>query len=531
MTMNNPWDSPAMFDPEMYCTDGTAANIGGAYTVLPTVAYYAHQMSKEEYFRWEITAARRFGLDGFEFFYPHNMQDLTGEMRQYDANIRRFVSLVEDSQINFRFSLCLSHPKGVRSLDALISTLSVRIRSLLEHRPGSSAWLRTPDGRLVVKTFAFERAFRTWTHFYHGDVERSFEQAANLLHRIAAAVGERFAVVWHMRPFALLKSAAMEIGSDPFKYYARVAQAACRHFPAVTGFADVLYPDTEVAHEILSNSAEQFGTERIQAVFLDFFRAQLFLRDNSGSRRPHRPETYRSFSANDFYRWYIPSGGAAHVYRLFHRAADEGVRIARIITWNDYPEGHNLAPDLGHNFAFGVLVRDLKERWLGDEPQTEPDTVVVFAKRYDPNRVVPHPHRIEIRPPQHVLPRSVWQALLVEESEMTVYTSLTGPAELRVNERLIGSVPAGPALSRAPLEPGPIIVRVQRHGRTVAELRSEEWITDAPIRTDMNTYGFSSRFYDLYHDLFGTWETGVYYTERTYRNLADTSAVPMEQQK
>lgn len=102
---------------------------------------------------------------------------------------------------------------------------------------------------------------------------------------------------------------------------------------------------------------------------------------------------------------------------------------------------------------------------------------------------------------------------------MCIYTHLRDEGVLFVDDRPVREVPAGPSLSWVMLKPGPVKARVEREQRVVAQLETEEWITEAPVRTDMNTYAFSSRFHELYRECFREWFDGTYHTERTYRKL------------
>jgi hypothetical protein len=74
---------------------------------------------------------------------------------------------------------------------------------------------------------------------------------------------------------------------------------------------------------------------------------------------------------------------------------------------------------------------------------------------------------------------------------------------LYVNDNPLREVPAGLAVSRFEMRPGPVSARVERAGGVVAQLTTPEWITLHPFRTDRLTYSFSSAFDRIYEQVYG----------------------------
>jgi hypothetical protein len=175
-------------------------------------------------------------------------------------------------------------------------------------------------------------------------------------------------------------------------------------------------------------------------------------------------------------------------------AIDLDSPLINFTTWNDYPEGHHLAPEINHNFGFAVLLRHYVAQWRG-EAEPPHDAVVVFFKKY-PSHVTPDPYAIAVRQKK---------AIGAPEADdgIEVVTILAGPAVLRVNRHSAIDVPAGLAVTRFEMEPGPVTAEVTRGGEVVAALTTPEWITLGPYRTDRLTYSFSSEFGRLYGQIYG----------------------------
>jgi hypothetical protein len=79
---------------------------------------------------------------------------------------------------------------------------------------------------------------------------------------------------------------------------------------------------------------------------------------------------------------------------LLEFAIDEDVPIIKIIAWNDYPEGHHLAPEINHNYGFSVLLKHCKALWKGEaSTYTGKDVAIVFFKKYR-HDVMPVPYYV-----------------------------------------------------------------------------------------------------------------------------------------
>jgi hypothetical protein len=175
--------------------------------------------------------------------------------------------------------------------------------------------------------------------------------------------------------------------------------------------------------------------------------------------------------------------------------------MLNLITWNDYPEGHHIAPEINHNFAYSLLLRHYAELWrTGSAPAT--DEIAVFLKRY-PTTASPSLFNVRFAVPNWILSRSDWEERRKDEDFLEVVTIASSPATLVVNGTERGEVPSGLAVKRLPLELGPVRVQLVRDGETVKELETTEWVTGNPYRGDRGTYAYSTICDAMYRKLFG----------------------------
>jgi hypothetical protein len=181
--------------------------------------------------------------------------------------------------------------------------------------------------------------------------------------------------------------------------------------------------------------------------------------------------------------------------KLLEFAIEEDVPIINVITWNDYPEGHHLAPEINHNYGFSVLLKHYKALWKGDpSPYAGKDVAIVFFRKYR-HDVTPVPYNI----PFVTIEREMDPAV---EDSIEVVTILKAPAELMVNSAKV-SVTPGIVSTKFNQDPGRVGVTVARMGEKVIDFTTPEGITDKPYRTDRIIYCFSSEFYNFHKAIFG----------------------------
>ena len=181
--------------------------------------------------------------------------------------------------------------------------------------------------------------------------------------------------------------------------------------------------------------------------------------------------------------------------KMLEMAIEEDAPIINIITWNDYPEGHHLAPEVNHNYGFSVLLNHYKAIWKGEpSPYQNKDVAITFFKKYKYN-LVPSPYNVPIvNIGQSVNP--------TDEDSIEVVTIIKEPAQLTVNNKTI-TVKAGVVSSKFDMVPGKVNVAVTRKNAPVLSFKTPEGITDKPYRTDRLIYSYSSECLNFHKSIFG----------------------------
>jgi hypothetical protein len=196
----------------------------------------------------------------------------------------------------------------------------------------------------------------------------------------------------------------------------------------------------------------------------------------------------------DMFRECMPTQ-LSYVYRrLLERAVDLDAQLINQATWNDYPEGHHLAPEINHNFGFPLILKHYERRWRG-ETGDEPETVTLLFKKYAHTvkpLYFPVPYRFQKYPENEPM-----------DDFIDVVCILNSEAELYVRGQRVASVGRGLSSTLVPSSPGPVSAEVRRAGKPVLSVTAPEWITDKPYRTDRMTYVYSSDNDQAFHAIFG----------------------------
>ena len=186
----------------------------------------------------------------------------------------------------------------------------------------------------------------------------------------------------------------------------------------------------------------------------------------------------------------------SYVFRkLLERAIKVDAAMINLVTWNDYAEGHHLAPEINHNFGFALLLRYYRNRWQGRQDNNRREEAIVFFKKYR-HDVKPQPYAFRVRAKKAAGEES-------DEDAIEVVTILNRSANLTINGKSMGRVDAGLQVRRIPSEPGRVRVQISREGKAVIDFTTPEAITNKPYRTDRFTYAYSSEFGRIFRELFG----------------------------
>src|SRR6201985_831360 len=190
------------------------------------------------------------------------------------------------------------------------------------------------------------------------------------------------------------------------------------------------------------------------SVFSDFYTSKL--------QKPGTWDMYRSAreataaGIDNVERKYITTGLSYNFRKLFEFGIKQNVPIINVITWNDYPEGHHLAPEINHNEGFSILLNYYKSKWKKEpSPYANRDVAVVFFKKYK-HDIEPKPFNIPVKSfQQETIPPS-W------EDSIEVVTLLKAKGRLTVNGQSV-IVGAGLVSTKFRMHNGTVSVSVSRN--------------------------------------------------------------------
>lgn len=463
-----------LFDPATYSRKGPAAHVGGMSQHVPMIAHYhGATVSLEESAELEIRAAIELGIDGFQFYFPDRFDAET--RRDFCAIVTAFLKVAARRFPGFKLTVCPSHPETLTT-EENIREFSINLNRILAETRGLDSWLRTPDGRTIIYLWApdgIAGSVRPVEKICQNpdliaDVAEAYE-------RLADACGIRAAFIYHLR--------------DDWAGNHELLERALDYFPAIWGF--IPSSDPGDAWEHVHRRCVERSRAYTQSVFNDFYTSKFHFKNDEWRLALHLEETI-GHTVDDFWKRYLPCGLSASFRRQLGRALDWDVPIINVVTWNDYPEGHHMAPEINRNFGFALLLKHFKNLWLGRPEANDREWAAVFFKKYRSD-VRPDPFDFEIR---------LLREEQADDDSIEVVTWLLEPARLWINDTDCGIVGAGLRETRIPSEPGHIRVRVERAESTGIAFETPESITDSPFRTDLTTCTFSSEFRTFFDRLF-----------------------------
>jgi hypothetical protein len=464
----------SLFDPNTYSREGPAAHVGGMMQHIPMIAhYYGGTATLEESAAHEIRAALELGVDGFQFYFPDRFDPATRQ--DACAIITAFLKVAAKQFPGFKLTVCPSHPDTL-SEEENIAQFAISLNRILTETRGLDSWLKTPDGRTIIYLWAPETLADSVTPASQVDKhpERMVD-VAEAYEKLAAACGLHAAFIYHLR--------------DEWAGNAGLLEQALDYFPAVWGFVPSSDPGDAWAR--VHTRCRERGRHYTQSVFNDFYTSKFHAKSDEWRVILQLDECLDG-TVDDYWKRYLPCGLSTSFRRQLQRAVDWDVPIINLVTWNDYPEGHHLAPEINRNFGFALLLKHYKDLWLGRAEGNKQEWAAAFFKKYRSD-VRPAPFDFEIR---------LLREEAAEEDVIEVITRLNEPARLHINSTDCGIIPAGLHETRIPSEPGHIRVRIERDGRAVLGFETPEAITEHPFRTDLTTCTFSSECMNIMQRLF-----------------------------
>ena len=354
----NRWIDPELADPS-----GSTAALGGISQTVPMASLHLKDADLATAVDFEIRAARQMGVDGFQFLYP--LIDNTPRLaRRYNEIIHEFIRQSETKHQGFKVSVCLAHPRTAKQKteDERIALWSPPIRDLVEPTRDSPAWLRSESGALL---------FYLWVGDSMADGITGLAQTPDQIRKVgeaysklAEAVGTKIEFVYQLRRPQI----------DP-----AYIDAIVTTFPAVWGWT--ASDENPQFWDYLAKRCREEGCTYTQTVYPDYYTSKVHPRGENGHRILSTADALKA-GTSGIERHYRVTNLTETQITLLERAIRHNVSIINYATWNDFPEGHHLAPEVSHNFGPSLLLRYFKRRWQSKTPVVEREAAIVFFKKY-----------------------------------------------------------------------------------------------------------------------------------------------------
>ncbi|MEI9956231.1 MAG: endo-1,3-alpha-glucanase family glycosylhydrolase [Ferruginibacter sp.] len=415
---------------------------------------------------FEMRTAIKSGIDGFQFYYTLGNDS-------WDDIIKAYLRVATLKNIDFKFTFCISHPSGGTE-DSRIESFAKRMNSIMDEAGRDNThWLRTPDGRLVLYMW-YGEGLATIPAENKSHCDQYF--FANAFKKLANAVHEKFACVVSINE---------QISKEKLDNW-------LDYFPAVWLWT-LPYNNNYIGNMV---AAECKKRKRIftGSAFADFYTSKL-LKKGTWDMFHFVQEAVDAGIANTE-RKYIVTGLSYNFRKLLEFGIEQDVPIMNIITWNDYPEGHHLAPEVNHNDGFADLLQYYKGIWQNPGiAYNGKDMVIAFYKKYN-HAVAPSPFNI---PVVEIEKRGID---IASEDSVEMITILKDKAQLIVNGKTTDVQPGLQSTKFVAL-PGAVNVTLARNGVNAVSFVCPEWITGKPYRTDRLTYSYSNQSAAFYKEIFG----------------------------
>ncbi|HMB00825.1 MAG TPA: hypothetical protein VKS21_07545 [Spirochaetota bacterium] len=461
---------------DLYSPGGYTAAMGGIhqYRTMTSMHRDLYLADLKKAAALEMHAAQELGVDGFQFYFPWVPQ--RSFFSNYVKIITAFFQAAAAQKLDFKLTLCFAHPsQGTEKTK--ITIYSEAVRSLLKKTKDSPNWLKTPDNRYI---------FFTWvpgglpdaveSQWEIGGSTRLVKEVALSYKRLAHACGIDIAYVMHLQWF------------NP-----GYVNALLDYFPAVWGWSDIDPEKSASQWEEVAELCEERERDYTQTVMCDFYGSKLF-DTTQGNTLLFDPDKILKLGMDNVVRHCNPMQ-LSRVFRLqLKRAVKLDASMINVATWNDYPEGHHLAPEINHNFGFALLLKHYKKRWQQHEPDTN-EKAVVFFKKYH-SSVKPQYFDID-----YVLKK--YPENEKYDDFIEIVTILQDRADLYFRGEKIARVGRGLEVTRIPASPGLVNIRLERDDKIFIRLTAPECITAKPYRTDRLTYAYSSEWEKIYHNIYG----------------------------
>ncbi|MET0463549.1 MAG: endo-1,3-alpha-glucanase family glycosylhydrolase [Chitinophagaceae bacterium] len=455
-------------NPEFYPPYGNiSASLGGLTQVMPLSDSFLSAASLDEAVEFEMKAAKQSGIDGFQFYYTLGNDS-------WDEIILAYLRVAAKKNIDFKFTFCISHPSGGNE-DIRIDAFGHRIKKIMDEVGHDDPhWLRTPDGRLILYTWYGDSLADIPEELYGKSSAYYIARAYNKLEKVT------------QEKFACVISINEQISQQKLDQY-------LDYFPAVWLWT-LPYTDQYIGN-LVAKQCKKRKRSFTGSAFSGFYTSKLLKKGTWDMF--HYAADAAAAGIGKTERKYIATGLSYNFRKQWEFGIQQDVPLFNIITWNDYPEGHHIAPEINHNDGFSILLNYYKSKWKNESnTATEKDVIIAFYKKYHHDER-PSPFNI---PVIEIEKRGI--NLKIEDS-VEVVTILREPAELSF-KNVRKPVPAGLYVTRFAGDAGAVQLTLTRNNKTIHDLICPEWITSQPYRTDRLTYSFSTESLNTLKNLFGT---------------------------
>lgn len=453
----------AFYSPDSNIT----ASLGGLTQVNVLSDQYLANASLDEAVEFEMKTAIRSGIDGFQFYYTLGNDS-------WDEIIKAYFRVAGKKNIDFKFTFCISHPSGSNEAGR-IAGFAKRMNSILDEvGRDNDHWLRTPGGRLILYT---------WYGDNLADIPAIIKKekplpyyVANAYKKLGEAVKEKFACIISINE---------QISKEKLNQY-------LDYFPAVWLWT-LPYTENYIGH-MVANECKKRKRTFTGSAFPAFYTSKL-LKKGTWDMYHYAADAVKAGIGNTE-RKYIVTGLSYNFRKQLEFSIEKDVSLINIITWNDYPEGHHLAPEINHNDGFALLLQHYKSKWKQQvSPFSGKDVVIAFFKKYN-HAINPSPFGFKVTEIEKAgVPIGV-------EDSVEIITIAKEKAVIRYNN-MQAVVQPGLQSTRFAATPGPVEIIMERENKIVEKLTCPEWITDKPYRTDRLTYSFSNQLESNFKEIFG----------------------------
>lgn len=412
-------------------------------------------LSSEESADLEIRRASRMGIDGFAI-------DAWAGGDGARATLNALFKAAEARYPNFHITICLDrscHPKEYQGKqpEGIIAGFSDSIRWLLDQH-GKSPNLARRDGKPLIFGYSSRIVDRSKGPEDIDNWDQIPAAYREIEKRVGTPIYFHFGMEHFFNGMDLTRLPGARPPHNPGEWMVKASGTMAKSFPAVGAFID-----GEFVSEIpaMAAAVRAAGAEWSQPMWHQYQNIAGSLNVEPGT------DILRK-------RWEL--------------ARQTGSTLIQYVTWNDYGEATNLAPDELTRYTIGELNGYYIAWWKNGSPPTTDHDRIYFVYRQYPQAAKTFPFATRRSAPG-VLEITTW---------------LTQPATVRLSGRTeTWSAPAGLSVHQVPLAVGPVSAILERDGRQVLRLDSPEPVTDRPFREENSMICYSTEFNRLWREDFG----------------------------